>query len=43
MQHTVYGNEIVDEGVPSDVESTGVRTGEKGYGEADEKKVMAEL
>jgi NCS1 family nucleobase:cation symporter-1 len=43
VQHTVYGNEIVDEGVPSDVESTGVRTGEKGYGEADEKRVMAEL
>jgi nucleobase:cation symporter-1, NCS1 family len=46
IEHTVYGNEeVVDEAShSSDVESTGVRSGEKGgYGDVDEKRVIAEL
>ncbi|KAE9367041.1 NCS1 nucleoside transporter family [Stipitochalara longipes BDJ] len=43
VQHTVYGHEIVDEGTPSDIENTGVRTGEKGYGGVEEKNVITEM
>jgi nucleobase:cation symporter-1, NCS1 family len=43
VKHTVYGHEIVDEGMPSDEESAGVRENEKGFGHVEEKKVMGEL
>jgi len=43
VQHTVYGHEIVDEGTPSDIESPGIRTGEKQYEDVDEKRVATEL
>ncbi len=44
VEHTIYGNIVVDEGShPSDIESTGVRIGEKTYGDVDEKRVMSEL
>jgi NCS1 family nucleobase:cation symporter-1 len=44
VETTIFGLEIVDEGShSSDVESTGVQAGEKGYGEIDEKRAMAEL
>ncbi|PMD33657.1 hypothetical protein L207DRAFT_438127 [Hyaloscypha variabilis F] len=43
VQHTVYGHEIVDEGTPSDIESPGIRTGEKTYGDVDEKRVITEF
>ncbi|PMD12562.1 hypothetical protein NA56DRAFT_712965 [Hyaloscypha hepaticicola] len=45
VKHTVYGHDILGEGMLSDEESAGisVRESEKGFGDLEEKKVMGDL
>jgi NCS1 family nucleobase:cation symporter-1 len=43
VKHTVYGHEVLGEGMPSNEESAGVGEHENGYGDVEEKKVRGEL